>query len=97
MFGGVWRCSFCYFSGQILDMGGGVEVAEKKSFSTRKRGHYCTLHIIVQYPPPSPPFVGGWVPRVLFPPLWCFPPRCLGAVPPPVFRQCYLYDPVATP
>ena len=23
-------------------------------------------------------------PRGLFPPLWCFPPRCLGAVPPPV-------------
>ena len=35
-------------------------------------------------------------PRVLFPPLWCFPPRCLGAVPPPVFRRRFLYDDVAT-
>jgi len=30
----------------------GVEVYKKKPFSTRKRGHY--LHIIVQYPPPTP-------------------------------------------
>ena len=29
--------------------------------------------------------LAGGFPRVLFPPLWCFPPECLGAVPPPVF------------
>ena len=44
-----------------------------------------------------PPLLAGGLPRVLFPPLRCFPPRCLGAVPPPVFRRCFLYDPVATP
>jgi len=26
--------------------------------------------------------LAGVFPRVLFPPLWCFPPRCAGAVPP---------------
>jgi len=26
--------------------------------------------------------LAGGFPRVLFPPLWCFPPRCAGAVPP---------------
>jgi len=35
----------------------------------------------------DPRWGGGWragVSRGLFPPLWCFPPRCLGAVAPPV-------------
>jgi len=41
--------------------------------------------------------LAGGFPHVLFPPLWCFPPRCFAAVPPPVFRRCCLYDPVATP
>jgi len=41
--------------------------------------------------------LAGGFPRVLFPPLWCFPPGCLGDVPPPVFRRRFLYDDVATP
>jgi len=47
---GVWRCFFLLFSGRIFF--GWVEVSEKKSFSTRKRGNYCTL--LCNTPLPTP-------------------------------------------
>jgi len=42
-FAGVWRCLEVFFCYLVVGfcMGGGVW--KKKSFSTRKRGHYCTL------------------------------------------------------
>jgi len=43
-----------------------VEVSEKKSFSTRKRGHYI-VHIIVQYPPSQPPFIAYNIAQEIFP------------------------------
>jgi len=47
----------------------------------------CILLLQLQ---PSLLLASGF-PRVLFPLLLCSPPRCLGAVPPPVFRRRFLY------
>jgi len=62
------------------------------------RNCFCWLPIFVdiQLAPVSNTYrlcvLAGGFPAVVSPPLWCFPPRCLGAVPPPVFRPRFLYD-----
>jgi len=51
-FSNVWRCLeviFLLFCGRIVD---GWRCMKKKSFSTRKRGHYCTL--LCNTPLPAP-------------------------------------------
>jgi len=78
-------------------VGGGPRIAPANDtppvfFHAGVRGSF---HRLVS---PRPSFGGfaaegvlaGGFPRVLFPPLWCFPPRCAGAVPP-----CGLLTPVA--
>ena len=62
MFGGVWRYFFVSFSGQILD---GWRCLKKNRSRHTEKG--ALLHIIVQYPPPSPPLLPTIL-RNIFPP-----------------------------
>jgi len=70
-------------------VGGGLRIAPANNalpvfFHAEVRGSFH------RHVSPRPSFGGlaaggvlaGEFPRVLFPPLWCFPPRCAGAVPP---------------
>jgi len=58
---------------------------------------YICIFIINTYKYTSIDMLAGGFPRVLFPPLWCFPPGCLGAMPPPVFRRSMIMSPHAEP
>jgi len=60
-FWGVWRCC-CFFRGRILD----VSRCFRKKIRSRHEKE-ALLHIVVQYPPPSPPLLPTILRNIYFP------------------------------